>query len=245
MLIISRTLLNKYSHLAPGLQIVRKGLFAADTLRNVVPLTDVCMRRCQLQSPIHRVRLLHSSKMVQMSSPLSEKSVKVENRNIENNKDQSSRERAAKLVSRLPKSFQPYAAPLLQSPGSYIFTFLLLHEVTAVVPLIFLIWLFNVTEWVPPLPESLIETGKQFFENSVDPNGVLSAEESAKMLLRGASAYAIVKASLPLRIMISIAATPWFARKSVIPLISLMKLMFKPRKVVAKKDLDFTRLPKQ
>lgn len=44
--------------------------------------------------------------------------------------------------------------------------------------------------------------------------------------MRLGTAYAITKALLPLRLMLSLWATPWFARVSVVPVMSRVKRLF-------------------
>ncbi|KAK9476747.1 hypothetical protein V1514DRAFT_335829 [Lipomyces japonicus] len=152
-----------------------------------------------------------------------------------------------KIIQKLPPKYRPYAEKLLASPGSYVFSFLLLHEVTAVLPLFGLTWLFQATDWIPPLSDSLLEAGKTFYANTVPPEALDGTDASAKLLLRGATAYAIIKAILPLRIIFCVWATPWFARKSVLPIVNGYRLVLSSitKRLQKKSGLDFTRLPKK
>jgi hypothetical protein len=80
---------------------------------------------------------------------------------------EKSRQRMKRILDKLPASMRPHAERLINAPGSYVFTFLLIHEVTAVAPLFGLMWLFQVTDWMPPLPEGLMEAGKEFYSKAV------------------------------------------------------------------------------
>ncbi|KAK9366947.1 hypothetical protein V1509DRAFT_567808 [Lipomyces kononenkoae] len=155
-----------------------------------------------------------------------------------------SRQRLKRILDKLPASMRPHAERLMSAPGSYVFTFLLLHEVTAVVPLFGLIWLFQVTDWIPPVPEGLVEAGKEFYSKTFPSNSLPEGSESAaRLILQGATAYAIVKMSLPLRVAFSLLITPWFARRSVIPLVNrlqkLTSMITKPKEA----GINFNRPP--
>ena len=49
---------------------------------------------------------------------------------------------------------------------------------------------------------------------------------------RFATAYAITKALLPLRLILSVASTPWFARVAIVPGTNLIRSIFTRRKKV-------------
>lgn len=57
--------------------------------------------------------------------------------------------RAERILSRLPSSMQKYARRLRGAPVSHVVAFLILHEATAVVPLLGLFGLFHYTKVVP------------------------------------------------------------------------------------------------
>ena len=48
--------------------------------------------------------------------------------------------------------------------------------------------------------------------------------------VRFATAYAITKALLPLRLIVSVSATPWFARVAIVPSTNLIRRIFTRRK---------------
>ena len=61
------------------------------------------------------------------------------------------RARIERINSRLPKFLRGYTAPLVNAPLSHILAFLVLHELTAVVPLFALAGTFHYTKWLPSL----------------------------------------------------------------------------------------------
>ena len=58
--------------------------------------------------------------------------------------------RLKRLNARLPRFLHRYTTPLLTAPVTHITSFLLLHEVTAVIPLFALAGLFHYSQWMPP-----------------------------------------------------------------------------------------------
>lgn len=148
-------------------------------------------------------------------------------------------------------------------------SFLLLHEITAVVPLFGLAAAFHYYEWLPPFfaEGAWVLRGVTLFGNYFRRKGWISdtdaknakdaaekgqaedvekgakagvigkwwnrGEGGTRLVIEFATAYAVVKALLPIRIVISVWGAPWFARYSVIPLQNLWKRIF-ARKNVSK-----------
>lgn len=159
--------------------------------------------------------------------------------------------RIERIFSRLPKFIQPYASGLKTAPLSHIASFLVLHELTAVLPLVGLSLSFYYTDWLPNLQsegrwinEGIEKFGNYFArkgwfgfreidgEEAVEnrnPRNKMSHENlmeashkiertwrmgmnGGTLLIQVATAYAITKVLLPVRIFLSIWCTPWFAR---------------------------------
>ncbi|KAL2010580.1 hypothetical protein VTN00DRAFT_6387 [Thermoascus crustaceus] len=152
--------------------------------------------------------------------------------------------RLRRLNDRLPKFLRPYTAPLLGAPVSHIASFLILHEITAVVPLFGLVAAFHYGGWMPDLTtgdgDGAFDEGVRRFgrwlrkkgwvddtdvesvgaggESTRTTIGTTAAErKGVRLVLEFATAYAITKALLPVRIIASVSATPWFARVVVGP----------------------------
>ncbi|TQV95593.1 mitochondrial seryl-tRNA synthetase [Cordyceps javanica] len=150
-----------------------------------------------------------------------------------------------RITSKLPRRLQKYTHGLRNAPVSHILSFLILHELTAIVPLVALFTLFHYTTYVPLtyMTEHFggyVDAGvsrfeKYFrrkgwfgFDNGATGKEGRAASESSerlpdaadkwrtgdpkyKILVEVSLAYATTKALLPLRIIGSVWATPWFA----------------------------------
>lgn len=152
--------------------------------------------------------------------------------------------RADKILSRLPARMQKYTTRLRGAPVSHVVAFLVLHELTAVVPLVALFGLFHYTDYVPlgymmANYGGYVREGVGRFERYFTRKGwfgfgdeaggetkvvaagaegeenVMDRWESPdgkyRLVVEVALAYAITKALLPVRIIGSVWATPWFA----------------------------------
>ncbi|KAF2841222.1 hypothetical protein M501DRAFT_1014030 [Patellaria atrata CBS 101060] len=159
-----------------------------------------------------------------------------------------SQSRIERLNARLPRFLRHLITPLLTAPVSHITAFLILHEITAIVPLFGFAAAFHYFDWLPPyLSEGAWATkGVTMFGNYLRRKGWIDQEEGRKswkergwnigeggtrVVVELATAYAVTKALLPLRLMVSVWGTPWFARISVIPLSQKVKKIFSKKKV--------------
>ena len=61
----------------------------------------------------------------------------------------SANDRLSRVIDRLPRRVQPYAASLRKAPVSHVIAFLVLHEITAIVPLLAFFSLFHYTAYTP------------------------------------------------------------------------------------------------
>ena len=162
------------------------------------------------------------------------------------------RSRLRRLNDRLPRAVRSYTTPLLGAPITHVTSFLILHEITAILPLFGLVAVFHYGNWIPDL--SSADSGGGAFDEGVkrlgrwlqrkgwvndadlgavvDDGGNLegtsatdvagdsesrAGAKGVRLVLEFATAYAITKALLPVRIVGSVWATPWFARAVVGP----------------------------
>jgi ribosome-associated translation inhibitor RaiA len=150
-----------------------------------------------------------------------------------------------RITSKLPRRLQKYNTGLRNAPVSHVVSFLILHELTAIVPLFALFGLFHYTTYVPITYVTqhfgaYVDAGvsrferyfkrKEWFGFSKDEDGKApdsgrddgsekedvmdkwqSGDQKYKIVVEVALAYAITKAFLPVRIIGSVWATPWFA----------------------------------
>jgi len=138
----------------------------------------------------------------------------------------------------VPHFLRKYTDGLRTAPISHIVSFLILHELTAVVPLVGLAGLFHYTNWLPPFVSAdAISSGVERFGNyfrrkgyfGFDKNSTLPSvseaedghgqegkwivsETGSRIVVEVATAYAITKVILPARLLFSVWLTPWFAR---------------------------------
>ncbi|EMC93825.1 hypothetical protein BAUCODRAFT_48959, partial [Baudoinia panamericana UAMH 10762] len=149
--------------------------------------------------------------------------------------------RLDRIVARLPRFLRQYTSPLRNAPVSHITTFLVLHELTAIVPLFGLAAAFHYGNW---LPRSVSEgewaaEGSKRFDRWLRKRGWISDDSpsaeglsgeqgaaGARVVIELATAYAITKALLPVRLVLSVWATPWFARWTVLPVTGLVARIF-------------------
>lgn len=161
--------------------------------------------------------------------------------------------RADRILSRLPRGMQGYAGRLRSAPLPHVVAFLVLHELTAVVPLLGLFGLFHYggasaapIGYMMEHYGAYVRDGTARFERYFTRKGwfgfgredgeaggeaaapgirgeegadgdaaVMSRWEGSdakyRIVVEVALAYAITKALLPARIVVSLWATPWFA----------------------------------
>lgn len=95
---------------------------------------------------------------------------------------QKTRSRIIRITSRLPKFLQGYTTPLINAPLTHISAFLLLHELTAVIPLLGLAATFHYTRWMPPFISEgkWISDGVEKFGKYFRKKGWLGEEAKAR-----------------------------------------------------------------
>lgn len=160
--------------------------------------------------------------------------------------ESSQASRVDRIAAKLPPRLRKYTNGLRNAPVSHIVSFMILHELTAIVPLVGLFGIFHYTNYVPMTYmtghfEGYVQDGVARFEKYFKRKGwfgfdledktaidvsetvdVKAKEDAAierwqsgdgryKVVIEIALAYAITKALLPIRIIGSVWATPWFA----------------------------------
>ncbi|KAF2096131.1 hypothetical protein NA57DRAFT_43907, partial [Rhizodiscina lignyota] len=130
----------------------------------------------------------------------------------------------------VPNFLRPTLQPVLHAPVSHITSFLILHELTAIVPLVSLAAAFHYTNWLPPYitEGAWVKQGMERFGRYFHRKGWLGeegskregtwnfSEKGVKIVLEVATAWAVTKLLLPVRLIVSVWATPWFARVFVL-----------------------------
>ncbi|KAF1363424.1 hypothetical protein EJ07DRAFT_103254 [Lizonia empirigonia] len=162
----------------------------------------------------------------------------------------TSASRIDRFNRRLPKFLHKYTSSLATAPLSHITSFLILHELTAIIPLLGLAATFHYTHWLPSwfAEGAWVLAGVERFGKYFKRKGWIRSEDvveaeaevelrrrdhvwnlgegGARVLVEFATAYTITKALLPVRIMFSVWGTPGFARWAVLPVIRRFKTIF-------------------
>ena len=166
----------------------------------------------------------------------------------------NSQSRIERFNRRLPRFLHKYTKALGSAPVSHITAFLFLHELTAIVPLFGLAATFHYTHWLPGwfAEGAWALQGVDRFGKYFKRKGWIRSEEASeaelevemrtrdhawnigeggvRLVVEFATAYTITKVLLPVRIVASVWATPWFAKKTVVPLLAKFKGIFVRRK---------------
>ncbi|OQO14132.1 hypothetical protein B0A48_01008 [Cryoendolithus antarcticus] len=121
--------------------------------------------------------------------------------------------RLSRLESRLPRFLRHITTPLRTAPLSHITAFLLLHELTAILPLLALATAFHQYDYLPPY----ISEGKWVKEGTVKFGGYMkrkgwigeegswwgTGEGAVRVVVEIATAWAVVKLLLPVRLVVN------------------------------------------
>jgi hypothetical protein len=115
-------------------------------------------------------------------------------------------QRFDKLFNRTPKFLRKWLEPIANKPLSHITSFLLLHEVhpqllstnkqlTAIIPLISLTYIFHKAQWTPPvLPGEWLVQGVEKGAKLIRHYGLnIKGDEFVRLAFEFAAAYASVK----------------------------------------------------
>lgn len=170
-----------------------------------------------------------------------------------------------RLVARTPRFLRPTLTALHNAPVTHITAFLILHEITAVVPLFGLAGAFHYYNWLPPYfaEGAWVVAGVEKFGRYFKRKGWIAAGEEAeiergarsgmsmdeiektrglkwwnrgeggtRLVVEFATAYAVTKALLPLRLVLSVWGAPWFARWTVVPVSNAFTRLFGKRKSI-------------
>ncbi|KAF2871157.1 hypothetical protein BDV95DRAFT_494785 [Massariosphaeria phaeospora] len=162
-----------------------------------------------------------------------------------------SQSRIERFNRRLPKFLHKHTNALASAPFTHITSFLILHELTAIVPLLGLAATFHYTQWLPPwfaegawILQGVDRFGKYFKKKGWIRGGEAEKAErevklrrrrdriwnmgegGSRLVVEFATAYAVTKMLLPLRIVLSVWGTPWFATRTVVPVTTWFKRHF-------------------
>lgn len=130
-----------------------------------------------------------------------------------------------KILNKVPRFLKPYTINFINQPLKNLTSFLILHELTAIGPLIGLWYLFHKYNILIPLdlPTWAIEKGTKIIDDSLksfDFNNY-SLHDKFQLISEGAYAFVVVKMLMPVRLLVSFGLTPLFTKYVVSPLTGL------------------------
>lgn len=137
------------------------------------------------------------------------------------------------ILKRVPKFLRNYTAKFVNAPFSHLIAFIVLHEITAIVPLIG-IWyyLHQHPGFIPlDLPQWALTKGAKVIDSAMGQfDWSFNTSDKLAVIMEGAYAFTIVKLFLPVRVIISLWGMPWFAKWFVLPITNLFSNWKKLRK---------------
>ncbi|KAI8981583.1 hypothetical protein BDB01DRAFT_724004 [Pilobolus umbonatus] len=130
------------------------------------------------------------------------------------------------------KGYKKYAQQFKNKPGSYMTSFAILHEVTAIVPFPLIYYMLDYSSVNIPFPDSFVVEGNKAINKIRKYYGYESLESDNKVMMHLVTTYCVVKALLPLRIAASVAMTPFFAESIIGPILNYI-----PRQLKIKRSI--------
>lgn len=91
------------------------------------------------------------------------------------------------------KGYRKYAQQFKNKPGSYMTTFAILHEVTAVLPFPFIYFALDASSVKIPFPESVVSEGNRFINKARVYYGYEPLDPENRVMMNLVTTYCIVK----------------------------------------------------
>ncbi|KAG2196962.1 hypothetical protein INT46_004461 [Mucor plumbeus] len=92
--------------------------------------------------------------------------------------------------------YQKYAQQFKSKPGSYMTTFAVLHELTAVAPFPFIYWALDASSVKIPFPDNVVSEGNKFINKARVYYGYEPLEAENRVMINLVTTYCIVKFEL-------------------------------------------------
>lgn len=138
------------------------------------------------------------------------------------------------ILKRIPKFMHKYFANAATAPFSHITAFIILHEFSAIAPLLgiwYIIYKYNLN--IPmDVPSWAIDKGTAFIDKSLAnfDFAQFSINDKVRFVMAGGYSYVIVKFLFPLRVIFSFSFMPSFAKYFVLPFTSRFSRLFSKKK---------------
>ncbi|OMJ21612.1 hypothetical protein AYI70_g3373 [Smittium culicis] len=124
--------------------------------------------------------------------------------------------------------WRKYKKRFQDKPGSHLASFIILHELTAIVPLFALFYLMQTFDFDFHIPQEILDSGDRYISKILEYFGLEnSITKGSKSFVYMLTSYAIIKSMLPLRIALCFALTPFFSRLAVEPITLLFNKLSK------------------
>ncbi|KAI9481238.1 MAG: hypothetical protein EXX96DRAFT_482317 [Benjaminiella poitrasii] len=128
--------------------------------------------------------------------------------------------------------YRKYAQQFKSKPGSYMTSFAILHEITAIVPFPIIYLLLDISSVKIPFPDTVVSEGNRFINKARVHYGYEPLGPDNRTMINLVTTYGIVKALLPVRIAASAAMTPFFAERLVGPILKFVRKGFSSTKKI-------------
>ncbi|KAI9498368.1 hypothetical protein BDB00DRAFT_881252 [Zychaea mexicana] len=133
------------------------------------------------------------------------------------------------MFRRGASTWKKYAEQFRHKPASYLTSFALLHEITAIVPLPIVYYTLDNSDIRIPVPEKAVAEGNRIMSKVRTRYGYEPLDPDSRVMVNLATSYAVVKAMLPLRIAASVALTPFMAERLVGPIGAFVTRFFRKK----------------
>ncbi|OMJ26641.1 hypothetical protein AYI69_g3953 [Smittium culicis] len=147
---------------------------------------------------------------------------------VENEVADAKKEYASSPEVKELTGWRKYKKRFQNKPGSHLASFIILHELTAIVPLFALFYLMQTFDFNFHIPQEILDSGDRYISKILEYFGLEnSITKGSKSFVYMLTSYAIIKSMLPLRIALCFALTPLFSRFAVEPITLLFKKLSK------------------
>ncbi|KAJ2083969.1 hypothetical protein H4R24_000412 [Coemansia sp. RSA 988] len=122
--------------------------------------------------------------------------------------------------------WKKFLGPVGERPISHITAFGILHEVTAIVPLVGFYFLLSDANQRAVFPDEVLEESNRYINKLRSYVGLEPINKDSLVLARLTMSYAMVKILAPARIFVSLALTPVTAKWCVMPVTNFMRRIY-------------------
>ncbi|KAJ2809402.1 hypothetical protein H4R20_000127 [Coemansia guatemalensis] len=119
-----------------------------------------------------------------------------------------------------------FLGPVGERPISHITAFGILHEVTAIVPLVGFYFMLSDSNQRAVFPDEVLEESNRYINKLRGYVGLEPIDKDSLVLARLTTSYIMVKFLAPARVLVSLALTPATAKWCVVPVTDVMRRIY-------------------